>query len=435
MSAILRKYATATTIVFPMIKAGSIDFANTGDWTPVAADTQFSEDEAAFGNTGSTPVPEGQGHWSLALLSTEVTGARIMISIVDAATKAVEDQSIIIETYGHASAQHAFDLDTADQVVASVTGAVGSVTGAVGSVTGAVASVTGAVGSVTGNVGGNVVGTVASVVGNVAGNVVGTVASVVGAVGSLTGHTNQTGDTFAKTSGLTNFADWLAALATKVAAGAGVRAEINAAGGGSGTYNETTDAQEAQRDNVGTAGAGLTGITSVVTVTGNVDGSVGSVSGAVGSVTGSVGSVTGAVGSVTGAVGSVAGNVDGNVTGSAGSVVGAVGSVTAQVSADVTAINGTASAAGVLEALMNGGVLAQVADASATTTAFAADQFTEATDDHFNGRLLTFFTGVLTGQQTAITDYDAAGHVQGSQTFVVTALTEAPANDVWFVVS
>jgi hypothetical protein len=55
----------------------------------------------------------------------------------------------------------------ADQVVASVTGAVGSVTGAVGSVTGAVGSVTGAVGSVTGNVGGNVVGSVASVTASV----------------------------------------------------------------------------------------------------------------------------------------------------------------------------------------------------------------------------------------------------------------------------
>lgn len=51
-----------------------------------------------------------------------------------------------------------------------------SVTGAVGSVTGAAGSVTGAVGSVTGNVGGNVAGSVAS----------------------LTGHTVQTGDNYAR---------------------------------------------------------------------------------------------------------------------------------------------------------------------------------------------------------------------------------------------
>ena len=83
---------------------------------------------------------------------------------------------------------------------------------------------------------------------------------------------------------------------------------------------------------------------------------------------------------------------------------------------------------------MDGVLIAQVADAAATTTAFAADGFTEATDDHFNGRLITFLTGALAGQQTAITDYDAAGHVQGSQAFVVDALTEAPADDVFFVI-
>jgi len=48
------------------------------------------------------------------------------------------------------------------------------------------------------------------------------------------------------------------------------------------------------------------------------------VTGAVGSVTGAVGSVTGAVGSVTGAVGSVTGNVGGNVVGSVASVTAAV---------------------------------------------------------------------------------------------------------------
>jgi hypothetical protein len=77
----------------------------------------------------------------------------------------------------------------------------------------------------------------------------------------------------------------------------------------------------------------------VVTVTGNVTGSVGSVVGDVGGdVVGSVasvlgdvaGAVVGTVASVTGAVGSVTGNVGGNVTGS-------VGSLAAQAKADVNA--------------------------------------------------------------------------------------------------
>jgi len=105
-----------------------------------------------------------------------------------------------------------------------------------------------------------------------------------------------------------------------------------------------------------------------------------------------------------------------------------------QIDANMLAISGDATAADRLEAMMDGIIIAQVADASATTTAFAADGFTEATDDHFNGRLITFITGALTAQQTDITDYDAAGGPQGAQELTVTALTEAPANNDFFVI-
>ena len=108
--------------------------------------------------------------------------------------------------------------------------------------------------------------------------------------------------------------------------------------------------------------------------------------------------------------------------------------VSGRIDANIGAISDDATAADNLEAMMDGIIVAQVNDASATTTAFAADGFTEATDDHFNGRLITFISGALSGQQTDITDYDAAGGVQGSQEFTVTALTEAPANNDFFVV-
>jgi hypothetical protein len=112
-----------------MLVAGEMNFATASDWTPVAADTQYSEDGAAFANTNSTPSHEGNGIWSLALLSTELDGAITVISIVDSATKAVEDQAIIIATYGDATAQHAFDLDTATQSVnvTQINGATGPV--------------------------------------------------------------------------------------------------------------------------------------------------------------------------------------------------------------------------------------------------------------------------------------------------------------------
>lgn len=87
-----------------MIKVGVNDFAQSGDWTPVAVDTQFSEDGAAFVNTNSTPANEGGGMWSLALLAGELDGKVTVIKIEDAVTKAVEDQAIIIQTWGDDSA-------------------------------------------------------------------------------------------------------------------------------------------------------------------------------------------------------------------------------------------------------------------------------------------------------------------------------------------
>src|SRR3990167_7509844 len=77
-------------------------------------------------------------------------------------------------------------------------------------------------------------------------------------------------------------------------------------------------------------GAVVPTVTSVGTVTGNVDGSVGSVTG----------NVDGSVGSVTGAVGSVAGNVDGSTA-----------SVTSAVTVDQTAVISSGTANSIGEAL------------------------------------------------------------------------------------
>lgn len=113
----LRKYGASTTIYFPLVDAGEIDFES----TPVSfasGDTQISKDGGAFANTGSNPAHEGNGIYSLALTSTEMEAAVVTVTVVDqTATKAWEDQALIIDTYGNASAQHAFDLDTATQDV------------------------------------------------------------------------------------------------------------------------------------------------------------------------------------------------------------------------------------------------------------------------------------------------------------------------------
>ena len=66
-----------------------------------------------------------------------------------------------------------------------------------------------------------------------------------------------------------------------------------------------------------------------------------------------------------------------------------------------------------------------------TTTEFQADDITEATSDHYNGRTVLFTSGVLSGQMTDITSYLAVG---GIGQFTVTALTEAPANNDTFII-
>ena len=117
---VLRKYGEATVVSFPLVDAGSNDFEST-PVTFAAGDTQIAKDEGAFANTTNNPAHEGNGIYSLSLTATEMQAARIVVTIIDSATKAWEDQSVIISTYGNASAQHAFDLDSATVNLSSTT--------------------------------------------------------------------------------------------------------------------------------------------------------------------------------------------------------------------------------------------------------------------------------------------------------------------------
>lgn len=89
-------YAEAATIYFPLITAGGTDFVTSASF--VAADTQIIKDEAAAANTTNTPAHEGNGIYSLALTSGEMTANRIAVTCIDAATKVWEDQAVIIRT-------------------------------------------------------------------------------------------------------------------------------------------------------------------------------------------------------------------------------------------------------------------------------------------------------------------------------------------------
>jgi hypothetical protein len=99
-----------------------------------------------------------------------------------------------------------------------------------------------------------------------------------------------------------------------------------------------------------------------------------------------------------------------------------------KIDANVTHVNGSASAAVNAESGFAGLVPGSCAAGSTTTS--VVTNLTEATDDHYNGRVITFVSGALTGQTTSISDYTGA-----TNTLTVVALTEAPADTDEFVIS
>ena len=116
----LRSYNTQTDIYFPLIKAGANDFAVSADYTPATGDVQISKDGGTAANSSNLPTAVTMGNsamWKLTLTATEMQAGKVMVTVSDSATKAVEDQMILIETYGNASAEHAFDLDAAEVTV------------------------------------------------------------------------------------------------------------------------------------------------------------------------------------------------------------------------------------------------------------------------------------------------------------------------------
>jgi hypothetical protein len=102
---------------------------------------------------------------------------------------------------------------------------------------------------------------------------------------------------------------------------------------------------------------------------------------------------------------------------------------------DVQSINDSTTAADNLgnSAL---GVIKGTSDNTAftgTSTVFESDDITEATADHYNGRVVVFTSGALLGQAGLISDY-ALNSGRGRFT-ISTALTEAVPDDSTFVIA
>lgn len=108
----LRKYGVEAKVNFVLYEVDGVDFRV--DAADGGSDCSIMKDEGNEATCTNDFVDEGKGY-SLTLTTTEMQAARIVVYVVDSATKVWLDDSIVIETYGHASAMHAFDLDTATQ--------------------------------------------------------------------------------------------------------------------------------------------------------------------------------------------------------------------------------------------------------------------------------------------------------------------------------
>ncbi len=108
-----RKYNVTLTggtlIRIPMTKAGSTDFAINTDWTPAAGDVKVSKDGGSTANIANLPSYTN-GAWEFILTGTELSCKQVTVTIVDSATKVVDDNAFIVETYGHASAMLVPDI-------------------------------------------------------------------------------------------------------------------------------------------------------------------------------------------------------------------------------------------------------------------------------------------------------------------------------------
>jgi len=113
---ILRKYGVEATIDFALYKADGT--ALKMDAVSASGDITLNRDEAGAETLDADAFTDRGSGYSLVLSAAEMTAARIIVYIVDQTSpQAWLDKILIVETYGNASAQHAFDLDTATQDV------------------------------------------------------------------------------------------------------------------------------------------------------------------------------------------------------------------------------------------------------------------------------------------------------------------------------
>lgn len=389
----MRRYNTltvtgTTAIRLPIIKRAVVDFAVGADWTPVAGDVKIAIDGAAPANVTNLPtaVASGNGaYWEFVLTAAELTCKQAIVTIVDAATKAVEDQCFLVETFGNASAMYVADLSLAN-LPANVTQLLGT------------AWLTpGTAGTPDVNV--KLINAVAT--------------TSVTAINANQGTTQPVNFTGAGASALakSDMVDVAGAAVSTATAQIGVNA----------------------------VQLGAAPVTATTSVTIPAAATLATTTGAVGSVTGAVGSVTGAVGSVTGLTAS---NLDATISSRMTSYTQPTGFLAATfptgtvanttnitagtitTATNVTTVNGLAAnvitAAAIADAAIDNATFAadtgQVTIRSNTAQAGSATTITldasaSAVNNFYNNTLILLTGGTGAGQARFITAYDGTTKV------------------------
>jgi len=112
----LRKYGVEATVDFELYALDGTGLKT--DAASASGDVTLYRDEAAVETLDADAFVDEGAIYSLVISAAEMAASRIIVCIVDQTSpQAWLDKTLIIETYGNASAQHAFDLGEATQDV------------------------------------------------------------------------------------------------------------------------------------------------------------------------------------------------------------------------------------------------------------------------------------------------------------------------------
>ena len=107
----LAKYGVEYILNFELFEVDGVDFRT--DAADAGADAFIRKDQGAVITSTNNFADEGNTY-SLTISSTEMQAKEVLVQFIDqSGTKVWLDTALLIQTYGNASAQHAFDLDTA----------------------------------------------------------------------------------------------------------------------------------------------------------------------------------------------------------------------------------------------------------------------------------------------------------------------------------